>query len=88
MRYSTDTDDDLNDFNHALPTAGDDDDAVGAGARVSGWVGMCWRWTEELRESLRGRRLFTLFALVNLVNYLDRGVSSLYDYMPMVAYGI
>lgn len=89
MKYSTDTDDDdLNHFNHALATAGDDDGAVGAGARVSGWVGTFLRWIEELRASLRGRRLFTLFALVNLVNYLDRGVSSWYDDMLIVAYGI
>lgn len=35
----------------------------------------CARIVEEARWSLRGRRLFTLFAVVNLVNYLDRGVS-------------
>lgn len=29
----------------------------------------------ELRASLHGRKLFTLLAVVNLFNYLDRGVS-------------
>lgn len=40
-----------------------------------GWAARCARVGEEMRSSLRGRRLFTLFAFVNLVNYLDRGVS-------------
>lgn len=39
------------------------------------WAERCSRWADEARASLRGRRLFTLFAVVNLVNYLDRGVS-------------
>lgn len=49
-------------------------------ARGCGWqLGRrCARMVEEARSSLRGRRLFTLFAVVNLVNYLDRGVSALY----------
>ncbi|CBJ29989.1 conserved unknown protein [Ectocarpus siliculosus] len=34
----------------------------------------CAGWVQEARDSLRGRRLFTLLAVVNLVNYLDRGV--------------
>lgn len=41
---------------------------------VRRWMEHWARWGNELRASLRGRRLFTLFALVNLVNYLDRGV--------------
>lgn len=36
------------------------------------WLG--WGWIGDARASLRGRRLFTLFAVVNLFNYLDRGV--------------
>lgn len=36
------------------------------------WLG--WGWIGDARATLRGRRLFTLFAVVNLVNYLDRGV--------------
>lgn len=47
----------------------------GGGVRVRGCIRTSLRWIDELRESLRGRRLFTLFALVNLVNYVDRGVS-------------
>lgn len=38
------------------------------------WTGRCVGWVGDARASLRGRRLFTLFAVVNLVNYLDRGV--------------
>lgn len=59
------------------PASGADGASVGrgGGARVKGCIGTCLRWIDELRESLRGRRLFTLFALVNLVNYVDRGVS-------------
>lgn len=37
-------------------------------------MGQCAGWVQEARDSLRGRRLFTLLAVVNLVNYLDRGV--------------
>lgn len=50
-----------------------------ANARGCGWQfgRRCARMVEEARSSLRGRRLFTLFAVVNLVNYLDRGVSAL-----------
>lgn len=44
-------------------------------ARGRAWAAGVARWVEDLRASLRGRRLFTLFAVVNLVNYLDRGVS-------------
>lgn len=49
-------------------------------ARGRGWQcgRRCARIVEEARSSLRGRRLFTLFAVVNLVNYLDRGVSCVY----------
>lgn len=39
------------------------------------WRWLAWGWAGEARASLRGRRLFTLFAVVNLINYLDRGVS-------------
>lgn len=50
-----------------------------ARGRGRGWQcgRRCARIVEEARSSLRGRRLFTLFAVVNLVNYLDRGVSGL-----------
>ena len=49
-------------------------------ARGRGWQcgRRCARMAEEARSTLRGRRLFTLFAVVNLVNYLDRGVSAVY----------
>ncbi len=32
------------------------------------------RWIRDARSSLRGRRLYTLFTVVNLLNYMDRGV--------------
>lgn len=32
------------------------------------------RWVQDARASLRGRPLFALFTVVNLVNYMDRGV--------------
>lgn len=32
------------------------------------------RWVQDTRTSLRGRPLFALFTVVNLVNYMDRGV--------------
>lgn len=66
-------------FNYAsINGVGDDmaDDAridVDFGRR-GGLTQRCFRWSDELRQTLRGRRLFTLFALVNLVNYIDRGV--------------
>lgn len=44
------------------------------GRGASGWAGRCEMWVEEMRSSLRGRRLFALFALVHFVNYMDRGV--------------
>ena len=34
------------------------------------------RWVQDVRASLRGRPLFALFTVVNLVNYMDRGVRS------------
>lgn len=32
------------------------------------------RWVQDARASLRGRTLFALFTVVNMVNYMDRGV--------------
>lgn len=64
----------------ALPIELPESDPTHRGGRSDATRGRAWaagvaRWGEELRASLRGRRLFTLFAVVNLVNYLDRGVS-------------
>ncbi|CAM9690009.1 unnamed protein product [Pylaiella littoralis] len=46
--------------------------SLGGWWRTRRWLG--WGWVVDARTSLRGRRLFTLFAVVNLLNYLDRGV--------------
>lgn len=49
-------------------------DAERATTAVGRKMEQCAGWVQEARDSLRGRRLFTLLAMVNLVNYLDRGV--------------
>lgn len=60
-------------FNPPPGAAHGNRDAV-SGTNLRKYSGRCGRWGEELRESLHGRRLYTLFALVNLVNYMDRAV--------------
>ncbi|CAN0239278.1 unnamed protein product, partial [Ectocarpus fasciculatus] len=49
-------------------------DAERATTAIGRKMEQCAGWVQEARDSLRGRRLFTLLAVVNLVNYLDRGV--------------